>query len=238
MPVVEKLKRIVETLTGIGRPSAREIARLARPRRPELMRLRDDGETPNNPHCPLVVYRQAVRLDRPYDPAAVFEEIFARHGWRDSWRDGIYDFLHFHTGTHEVLGIARGKATVQFGGAKGRSLTLLVGDVVVLPAGTGHRRIRASRDLLVVGAYPPGGRYDEPRPDEVDPAEARASIAKVPSPRQDPVYGGEGRLPALWKKPLTPRQRQIARARRAKSPARTRSRARSRAKVRAKTAHA
>jgi uncharacterized protein YjlB len=178
MPVVEELKRIVEKLTGIGRPARGTVERLVRPRKPELLRFRDDGEMPNNPRLPLMVYRAAVRLDRGYDPAAVFEEIFARHGWRDSWRDGVYDFLHFHSATHEVLGIARG-----------RSLTLAAGDVVVLPAGTGHRRIRASRDLLVVGAYPADGSYDEPRPKEVDPDEARASIAKVKRPRHDPVYG-------------------------------------------------
>lgn len=217
MPVVEELKRIVEKLTGIGRPAKRDMDRLARPRRPELLRFRDDGQTPNNPRLPLVVYRQAVRFDKAYDPAAVFEGLFARHGWRQSWRDGVYDFLHFHTATHEVLGIARGRATVRFGGAKGRNLTLEAGDVVILPAGTGHRRIRASRDLLVVGAYPAGGHYDEPRPDEVDPAEARASIARVKPPRQDPVYGSEGHLPLLWKKFLSPRQRQVVRARRAKA---------------------
>ena len=108
-----------------------------------------------------------------------------------------------------------GRVTVRFGGAKGHSLTLAAGDVVVLPAGTGHRRIRASRDLLVVGAYPPDGRYDEPRPEEVDPAEARASIAKVKVPRQDPLYGPDGALTELWSRPARTRQRQVARARRA-----------------------
>lgn len=217
MPVVEELKRIVEKLTGIGRPPRSKVERLVRPRKPELFRFRNDGETPNNPRLPLVVYRDSVRLDRHYDPASILEETFARHGWRESWRDGVYDFLHFHTATHEVLGIARGRVTVQFGGAKGRTLTLAAGDVAVLPAGTGHRRIRASRDLLVVGAYPAGGRYDEPRPEETDPAAAAASIAKVKVPRQDPVYGAEGPLTDLWPKPARARQRQLARARRAKA---------------------
>ncbi|MBL6615795.1 MAG: hypothetical protein ISP45_17420 [Reyranella sp.] len=49
MPVVEELKRIVEKLTGIGRPARRELGRLARPPAPQLFRFRDDGETPNNP---------------------------------------------------------------------------------------------------------------------------------------------------------------------------------------------
>jgi uncharacterized protein YjlB len=217
MPVVEELKRIVGKLTGIGRPARGKLDRLVRLRKPELFRFRDDGETPNNPRLPLVVYRGAVRLDRGYDPAAIFEETFARHGWRDSWRDGVYDFLHFHTATHEVLGIARGRVTVQFGGAKGCNITLAAGDVVVLPAGTGHRRIRASRDLLVVGAYPAGGSYDEPRPEEADHARALASIAKVKLPLKDPVYGAEGALGRLWTKPARVRQRQVARARRAKA---------------------
>ena len=129
----------------------------------------------------------------------------------NSWRDGVYPFEHFHTATHEVLGIARGRVTVRFGGAKGRSLTLVAGDVVVLPAGTGHRRIRASADLLVVGAYPAGGAYDEPRPDEVDHGEALASIARVKPPRKDPVYGADGPLVTLWKKRrAAPRDRRRA----------------------------
>ena len=118
----------------------------------------------------------------------------------------VNEFLHFHTATHEVLGIARGTVTVELGGARGRHVSLEPGDVVVLPAGTGHRRLRASDDLLVVGAYPAGGRYDEPRPDEVDYAAAVASIARVGLPRQDPVYGAKGPLVGLWRKPAPPRR--------------------------------
>lgn len=47
MPFVEELKRIVEKLTGIGRPRRRELARLARPRAPQLFRFRDDGQPPS-----------------------------------------------------------------------------------------------------------------------------------------------------------------------------------------------
>jgi uncharacterized protein YjlB len=206
MPVVEELKRLVEKLTGIGRPAHRDLRRLARPRPPELLRLRDDGKTPNN-RLPVLVYRGALRLDEAFDPAAVFEKTFAAHGWRKAWRDGVYDFLHFHTATHEVLGIARGTVTVELGGARGRRVSLEAGDVVILPAGTGHRRRRASQDLLVVGAYPATGRYDEPRPGEVDHGRALAAIARVKLPRQDPVYGAEGPLIEHWRKPAVRRRR-------------------------------
>jgi uncharacterized protein YjlB len=216
MPVVEELKRIVEKLTGLGRPRRRALARLARPRMPQLFRFRDDGETPNS-RLPLVVYRGALELDEAFDPAAVFEETFARHGWREAWRNGIYDFLHFHSATHEVLGFARGKVTIEFGGRRGRTITLHAGDVAVLPAGTGHRRVSASDDLLVVGAYPARGRYDEPRPEEIDHEAAVASIAKVKLPRQDPVYGATGPLIGVWHKPVAAGRRQANGHRRAKA---------------------
>src|SRR5262249_7352803 len=50
-------------------------------------------------------------------------------------RNGIYNYAHYHSRTHEVLGVARGHARVRFGGERGKELRLKVGDVVVLPAG-------------------------------------------------------------------------------------------------------
>jgi uncharacterized protein YjlB len=164
----------------------------------QAFRFDDDGETPNNPRLPLVVYRAAVNLAGAQDPAAPFERAFAKHGWSDGWRNGIHPFLHFHTATHEVLGIARGRATVQFGGAKGQVLTVEAGDVVILPAGTGHRRIAASGDLLVVGAYPRNASFDQKRPGQVDHEKAVSAVALVPLPEMDPVHGHEGPLMTLW----------------------------------------
>lgn len=198
MPILEDMKHIAETVTGIGRPARRDIR--IRTRKANAFTFRDDGETPNNPHYPLIVYRTPVELAGHSDPAAVFEVLFGANGWRDSWRDGIYPFLHFHTGTHEVLGIARGWVRAKFGGAKGRMIELRAGDVAILPAGTGHCRKAASKDLLVVGAYPAGGDYDEPKPKDVDPEEARRSIAKVGRPKCDPVYGGDGPLLEVWRR--------------------------------------
>ena len=171
------------------------------PAMPEACRFTDDGETPNNPVLPLLVYRRAVDLAAARDPARPFEAAFAVHGWGRSWRNGIYDFLHFHTRAHEVLGIARGRARVEFGGARGREFEDEAGDVVVLPAGTGHRRVSASADLLVVGAYPDNAGFDQQRPGQIDPALARAAIAAVPLPREDPVHGREGPLMKLWSTP-------------------------------------
>lgn len=157
-----------------------------------------DGETPNNPGLPLLLYRAAVAVAGLADPAVPFERAFAANGWGRAWRNGIYDFLHFHTRAHEVLGIARGQARVEFGGANGRTFDVGPGDVVVLPAGTGHRRLSASADLLVVGAYPDNGGFDQKQPGALDLADARAAIAAVPLPDADPLFGRDGPLPKLW----------------------------------------
>jgi uncharacterized protein YjlB len=197
--LLEDIKRQTERLTGIARPSAHRAQSLVRERKANAFRFRDDGITPNHPAWPLIHYRGVVKLDEAFDPAAIFEVLFDSHGWRDGWRDGVYDFLHYHSSTHEVLGIARGQARVRFGGARGRNLVLKAGDVIVQPAGTGHQRMAASRDLLVVGAYPAGSAYDERHPNKGDHDRAVAAIARTRAPRTDPVYGGKGPLMQLWR---------------------------------------
>ncbi len=165
----------------------------------ETFHFEGDDETPNNPRLPLIVYRGVVPEQVGGDMAEWFERTFAVNGWSDGWRNGIYPFLHFHTGTHEVLGIACGRASVEFGGARGRPLTVAAGDVVVLPAGTGHRRLEASADLLVVGAYPRNGRFDQKRPGQVGRDAAQRAVAAVPLPERDPVLGTDGPVIELWR---------------------------------------
>jgi hypothetical protein len=111
MSLFETTKKIVEKLSGQGRPDHRQ-ARAVRQRKPHKFAFADDGLTPNNPDLPLILYRSPVRLAESLDPAAVFEELFGLNGWRD----GIYDYAHYHPGIHEVIGIARGRAMVQFAG--------------------------------------------------------------------------------------------------------------------------
>jgi uncharacterized protein YjlB len=135
-------------------------AHKADPVEPVAMRFEDDGTVPNNPTLPFLVYRRAIDVSGQKDPAALVERTFARNGWGDSWRDGIYSFTHFHSMIHEVLGVAAGRARVCFGGKAGEALEIEAGDVAVLPAGTGHQRLSASRDFLIVGAYPAQGIYD------------------------------------------------------------------------------
>ncbi|MGX8008398.1 cupin [Mesorhizobium sp. ORM8.1] len=170
----------------------------ARQIEPLAFRFADDGFVPNHPRWPMLIYPGAVLLPDNVDPAAVFEDIFGANGWGDGWRNGIFDHVHYHSSIHEVLGIARGTAEVRFGGDKGKVLEVKAGDVAVLPAGTGHQRLSASADLLVVGAYAPFGTYDLCR-SAADHAGALRTIPKVGRPDTDPVYGGDGPLLEAWK---------------------------------------
>lgn len=158
----------------------------------------DDGIVPNNPRFPMVVYRGAVGLGSGFNPATIIDTLFEINGWGRPWRDGVYDFVHYHSQIHEVMGVARGTAKIECGGIKGRVLSVTAGDVIILPAGTGHRLIKASRNFLVVGAYPEQGIYDECT-DSRERPDAIKRIAKVPKPAKDPVYGRRGPLAQRWR---------------------------------------
>jgi hypothetical protein len=106
VPALETLKKITEMVTALGRPGQNQLGKLVRLRKAQTFRFKDDGIIPNHPRWPLIIYRSAVRLDVAFDPAAIFEDLFEI--WGDSWRNGIYDYVHYHSRIHEVLGIARG----------------------------------------------------------------------------------------------------------------------------------
>ena len=100
---------------------------------------------------------------------------------------------------HEVLGIARGSATVRGGRNKGRTLKVKAGDALVIPAGTGHQCLTASQTFMAVGAYPPMGTYGECKPTIKEYGRGRKSVSKVGLPRTDPVFGRTGPLLKICK---------------------------------------
>jgi hypothetical protein len=109
VPILEYLKQYAERAAGIRRPGRRKAPDLAQAHKPHAVRFKDDGLVPNHPRWPLIIYRSAVDLDERHDAAAVIEDLFEANGWGDTWRDGIYDHVHYHSRIHEALGIARGK---------------------------------------------------------------------------------------------------------------------------------
>jgi uncharacterized protein YjlB len=199
MYAFEAVKSRFEKLTGLAQPTTREIKKRIKRSKPRAKRFHDNNLIPNNPTLPLIHYRKVVSLKDLPDAAVLFERLFKTNGWIDAWRNGIYDYVHYHPRTHEVLGIARGRARVRFGGKNGSSLLLGPGDVVILPAGTGHRALSSTKDLLVVGAYPPSGKYDEYQDKRADYKKALRMIPKVRLPSKDPVFGMKGPLKHLWK---------------------------------------
>ncbi len=177
-------------LTGLGIAAADGAAAAT----VERIALQRDGWVPNNPRLPVLWYRRALDVALT-DPAA-FEALSRRNGWPAQWRNGIYPYHHYHSTAHEVLGVMRGSAQIILGGPAGRAMAVAAGDVLVLPCGTGHCRVRASDDFLVVGAYPAGQEWDICR-DPPTPA-MTARMASLPFPASDPLGGPEGALVSAW----------------------------------------
>jgi uncharacterized protein YjlB len=158
----------------------------------------DDGLVPNN-KLPFLVYKRAVDVANDH-PEKTIEGLFGANGWGAMWRNGVYDYLHYHATVHEALGIARGNAVVRFGGDKGKEIAVAAGDVAILPAGTGHQCLSASKDFSVVGAYPPGPKMHVTLPTPENHARALRTIPAVKPPATDPVGGADGPLVGLWRR--------------------------------------
>jgi uncharacterized protein YjlB len=154
----------------------------------ETVWLDDDGLVPNNASLPLIVYRRAFAVDGA-DTEQRVEALFAANGWSGAWVNGIYPFHHYHATTHDVLGLARGCAQVQFGGPTGPVLDVAAGDAVMIPAGVGHCRRSPAAGLSVVGAYPGGSDWDLRRATPDEYRTALPLIAAVTAPVCDPVLG-------------------------------------------------
>ncbi len=188
MHKIEPVKRLLEKATGVGVPPKAEALAHVRAMKPVRLKFPADGYIPNNPNVALLIYKRAVRLGGKRDPAAVLEAIFNANGWGDAWRNGIYDYVHYHPRIHEVLGVARGTATLRLGGNKGRTVKVRAGDVIVVPAGVGHECLKASETFLVVGAYPPVGTYSECRGAYQEYEAGLRAVRESRKWKRDPVF--------------------------------------------------
>ena len=162
-------------------------------------RLVDDGLILNNPRLPLLIYHRALRLPEE-EPESAVEQLLAANHWAGSWRNGIYPYHHYHSTAHEVLTVCRGSARVQLGGEKGIDQKIHAGDVIIIPAGVGHKNLGASNDFQIVGAYPKVQDWDMCYAKRTERPKAEHNIARVSLPEADPIYGAEGPLLDYWRK--------------------------------------
>ncbi|NLD34792.1 MAG: cupin domain-containing protein [Clostridiales bacterium] len=154
--------------------------------KPQQIRIAALPPFPNSAY-PVLLHEGAIEQSEV--DARAFESLFARNGWQGIWVNGVYGFDHFHAHAHEALGVARGWVRVRLGGPQGQEVTLNAGDAVILPAGVGHRRMAASADFSIVGAYPPGQSPDMQRGDPAAYEALARQAQQVPVPASDPVTG-------------------------------------------------
>lgn len=159
--------------------------------------LKDNGKFPNS-KLPVLFYKDVLDLPALF-PAAYIDNLFKSNHWTNSWKNGIYTFHHYHSNTHEVLGVYKGEAKMLLGGENGVEITLTKGDVLIIPAGVAHKNLNGENDIACVGAYPEGKSFDMNygHPDERPAADM--NITEVPMPERDPVLGLKGGIEKYWK---------------------------------------
>jgi uncharacterized protein YjlB len=163
---------------------------------PEKYYLNDDGIFPNSA-LPVLFYKQAIKIPNLF-PAIYLKSIFRRNNWRNAWDNGVFNYQHYHSITHEVMGVYAGGTIIELGGTFGITLYIEKGDVLVIPAGVAHRNLEFIKKFRVVGAYPDGRDFDMNYGKPGERPGTDEKIATVPVPLTDPLMGSKQGLPLLW----------------------------------------
>ena len=162
----------------------------------ETYHLEDDGQIPNNPRFPLLIYPSAVPEGE--NPQSFYGARLGDHGWGGIWVNGVYGHHHYHSNAHEFLGVMSGRARLKIGGDEGVEVDVKPGDALVLPAGTGHKKLESSSDFKVMGAYPGGKSWDMNTGKPGERPDVLENIRRVPRPKADPLFGEDGPMVQIW----------------------------------------
>lgn len=167
--------------------------------------VQDDGQFLNCSiqNLPVLIYKSAFAVSgNPSELANKIEETFDNNGFPPQWRFGLYEYPHYHSTSHEILGVFKGSARVRLGGSKqGIEEEVRAGDVMVIPAGVAHESVQSGGGFEMVGAYPAGYSWDmNYGKGQEEKQKAEANIKKVGVPTKDPVYGSKGPLLEHWQK--------------------------------------
>lgn len=157
----------------------------------------DDGVFPNN-RLPVILYKEFMSSEESH-AGEYLERLFRLNNWTNNWRDIIVSKHHYHSSTHEVLGISKGSVLLQLGGPKGEQLLANVGDILIIPAGVAHKSLDNGSNYEVVGGYPDGRSWDMIYNEPEKYKEAKKEIDFLPLPGTDPVYGTTEGLVNIWK---------------------------------------
>ncbi|WP_439881769.1 cupin domain-containing protein [Pontibacter sp. MBLB2868] len=160
------------------------------------IRLQPHGNIPNNKRLPVLLYKEVFSDKSNLENQ--FKSSFKQNDWGGSWVNGVFNYHHYHSRSHEVLGVASGEAELALGGPGGEVVKVQAGDMLVLPAGTGHCRKSASQDFSVVGAYPAGQENYDICTETDRMIDKQKNIERVPLPAADPVFGSGGPLMQHW----------------------------------------
>jgi uncharacterized protein YjlB len=164
--------------------------------KPEVIHFEGDGITPNN-HLPVIIYRDVCpEIRTSYSDH--LEQVFKSNNWTNNWRDIVLTQNHYHSTTHEVLGIGKGEVCLFLGGKNGKEILAKAGDVLIIPAGVGHYSLNNSTFYEVVGGYPNGLEWDMIYDEPNKYLSAKSKIAQIDIPDKDPIFGLNGFLTKLW----------------------------------------
>ncbi|KIX07127.1 uncharacterized protein Z518_05104 [Rhinocladiella mackenziei CBS 650.93] len=171
---------------------------------PETYYLKPNKHAPNN-DMPVLIYRDCLPLPLSEDRTTGFLEA---HAWVKKGVWGHIPRRHFHPNTHECYGVFQGSSTILVGCGTndtdgGEQIDVQAGDVIVLPAGTGHCNLQSTPDYRYIGVYPEGAPKwrNELGEEAINLEEYQKEINGVDLPLQDPVNGADGPLLQLWAKP-------------------------------------
>jgi len=161
--------------------------------------IKPNGNFPNNEELPLLYYHRAIKLPKFFKGLYV-RQLFRRNGWTNNWKEGIYEYDHYHSNTHEAIAVIKGRATLLFGSKGGKQIEVGEGDVVIIPAGVAHCNLDKQNSVTCIGGYAQGKDYDMNYGHPGERPKADKNIGRLGIPKRDPVFGKEKGLPVFWKK--------------------------------------
>ncbi|KAL2210180.1 hypothetical protein CC79DRAFT_1330565 [Sarocladium strictum] len=143
---------------------------------------------------PLLIYHSAFIA--PISATAIEGHLKETSVVVPAWRYTMYKTTHFHSTTHEVLCVTRGRARLCFGGEENEGRVepvVQAGDVMIVPAGVAHRLLEemGGEGFEMVGSYPEGCDWDMCYGQDGEEAKV-SGIKDLMWFTRDPVYGDHG----------------------------------------------